>query len=331
MTTNPLYTIRMTMAGPSRVGKTSIITSILSQAEDLLSGKPVMIEPANSATENRIDANANELRAVLNSPNDDFNVATLPGTQSPTEFNLRMKFGSSEIKFDILDVPGGWLNPHNRDPSGWEDYKQWLFDSPVLIIPVDATLVMEGRNTEREKATSLKNLEVESLTELVHEWAKARKDEDVPSLLIIAPVKCESYFNDNPVKVGGKDLSDEMYDRVRLIYQDVLAGSLAINRNMITEYHPIDTLGVVDFVSGFYDERNSFQAKYRRKADANRLNPFGAEGILTSISRLVVESRKTKVGFWRRIIDRITGEGQQLETIFLELSNTTPGPRVKTL
>ena len=59
------FQFQMSLAGPSRVGKTSLVTSMLSQSRELLAGTPVSMTAGDNATEIRISDNREELRGIV--------------------------------------------------------------------------------------------------------------------------------------------------------------------------------------------------------------------------------------------------------------------------
>lgn len=281
------FSFKIALSGPSRVGKTSLVTTFLAQAQSLLAETPVSITPEDGPTEKRLNDNRDDLKACLFSPGE-FNVASLGGTQNKTIYKLVMKVGKSRIRFDLLDFPGGWLNPEERSQvkSDWEFCEDWMAKSAVLLIPIEATLVMEAMSYQREIRKTVRNLQISKVETMARTWAKRRAEAGEPGLVIFAPVKCETYFPDND---GFQDKSGALYDRA-------MSGSLyggvrrAIEEEMDScsnllgvEYHPVGTLGCVDFCTGKYKE-DDFHATYERRSNAE-WNPYGADGILISLAK----------------------------------------------
>lgn len=326
------FEFRMALVGPSRVGKTSLVTSMLSQAEDLLAGTPVSLKPGDGPTEMRITENRDELRACLLS--DEFNAATLSSTQDLVEFRLDMGVGKSKVRFELLDFPGEWLRPDLRNESGWEQYHDWLAESSVLVVPMDATLVMEAMSTHREKGHTIKNLQIDAVTSIARDWAKARAQAGEPSLLLFSPVKCESYFTDNR---GKQDLSEKLYNAAMSehLYGDVLRAVRRETRGNGTplriEYHPVGTLGCVDFLHGHFDEQGVFSAKYGRRAGAG-FKPYGADGLLVSIAKHAARGASDNPGnFFSKLWKWLTGESKSLHDAMQSLANTDFHSRVRVI
>ena len=75
-----------------------------------------------------------------------------------------------------------------------------------MVIPVDATVLMEAYLPAHRRQWP-RLLGLEAVQDAAIEWAKRRNEaKGEPALLVLAPVKCESYFVDNGGT--GKDRSD---------------------------------------------------------------------------------------------------------------------------
>ena len=326
------FGFRMALVGPSRVGKTSLVTSILSQGKEIFAGTPVSLKPGDGPTEIRIAENRDELRACLLA--DEFNAATLSQTQNLVEFRLDMSVAKSKIRFEILDFPGEWLRPKLRRQDGWEQYHNWLAESSVLIVPIDATLVMEAMSDRHEAKHTIKALQIDTVTRLARDWAKSRAQLNAPSLLLLSPVKCESYFSGSQCK---QDLSEKLYNAAmgESLYADLLNAVRAETHKSATplriEYHPVGTLGCVEFLHGDFDEHGMFSAKYGRRAGVS-CKPFGADGLLVSIAKHAAFGAAENPGnFFSKFWKWMTGESQALIDEMQRLANTDFHSRVRVI
>ena len=111
------------------------------------------------------------------------------------------------IELQLLDYPGGWLDPVNRPPAAeaqWDECERFLEQASVLDradrrrgdhgghrgVPPARGPVDPGHPAGRRRGPA---------------WLKRRNERpDEPALLLFCPVKCESYFADNG---GRRDLS----------------------------------------------------------------------------------------------------------------------------
>ena len=100
------------IVAPSRIGKTSLVTALLSDSQKLLAGTPVVIKANDLKTTAKINQHKSELRGSLREG--EFNTGAMQGTQESFEFNLLLKHteqdDSNGMVLRLLDFPGGWMN-----------------------------------------------------------------------------------------------------------------------------------------------------------------------------------------------------------------------------
>jgi hypothetical protein len=329
---------KVAIVGPRRVGKTSLITALLSESQKLLAGTPVSMAPVGT-TEARIAQHKNDLRGALLAG--EFHPGALGGTQAPFTFTLAMTVNKTGIVWAILDYPGGWLDARTRGSENegeWERCRRWIADSPVLLLPVDASVLMEA-TLRREKITAQNLLQIGQTEELAREWAKGRAVARQPGLVMLAPVKCESYFNDNG---GLVDSKEELFRRVVQTYKpviDAIRQEMAGTMGLSIQYHPVDTFGCVELQSAEWQPAPGggenapllFSATYIVRPPGEP-TPKGAGGILISICRQIVEAQTGKGrGFLAELWAWLTGSKRRLRQSVEDLSKVELGSRVRML
>jgi len=223
----------------------------------------------------------------------------LRGTEEPFTFQLLLDPGveGTGIRLELLDYPGGWVDsskrPHDRD-TDWEQCKRFIVQSSVLIIPVDAAVLMEPTSPSHLRAVP-SILTTPEVTEVVREWLKERNWRAAePALLLICPVKCESYFDDNG---GRRNESGELLQWVKRTYADIIEGVPQEAPHVKTVYCPVDTIGCVEIahVDWTPDSREpsglAFSAHYGVRWPA-RQNVKGAAEVLTALCRHLMAARR---------------------------------------
>ncbi len=290
---------RVGVIGPSRVGKTSLVAAILRNSQDLLAGTPIEVRANDLATEARISAHRNQLDGALRGGQ--FLSKSVRATQEPFVFDLLMSSGDREasLEVSILDYPGGWLDPVNRPQlrqKDWEECRDFLRTSTVLIVPIDGTIVMEAVEA-RHQGMVPAILTTNDVAEVAVSWAKERQERAAqsppePGLLILAPLKCESYFADNG---GQQDDADKLRSAVTWYYSELIHRVREECRTVTILYSPVDTIGCVELVSGQWRRTEDppgaeFHAKYRVRG-AGRIATKGADTILRGVARHVYEAR----------------------------------------
>jgi hypothetical protein len=291
---------RIGMVGPSRVGKTSLITALLHDGQRLLEGTPISMKAIGTATQKRLSQHRRELDGSLLAG--EFDAGALGGSQDQFTFHLLLDTGVPDtgIELQLLDYPGGWLDPHTR-PAGveaqWEECERFLEQCSVLIVPIDAAVLMEATTASHLRAVPTV-LGTPQVTDVVRTWLKRRNERpDEPALLLLCPVKCESYFDDNG---GRRDLSATLLQWVRRVYRSMI--ELVPNeapdvRNMRAVYAPVDTIGCVEILRADWlpepDEPGAltFMAHYGVRPPGER-SVKGTEDIMIALCRQLVAGRQ---------------------------------------
>lgn len=298
--TTSTYTI--SMLGPSRVGKTSIIASVFNAAEqELLAGKPFTLNSDNhKPTQKKLATHARELRSSIQAG--DFNSGAVTGTQEPFTFKFELtsvKDSNVKLGFEILDFPGGWIDTINRPDSAdsqWTICRESIMQSSVIIIPVEAGVIMNAKTQEQLRAVEY-NLQTEDIKEVIQNWAKTRQNRhpDLPSTIIFTPVKGETYFKDN-VNKNNKDRSTELYNLTQQYYKEIIETAqreFGDNRNLSIIYTAIDTIGSVTITYGDWhkeDDTLRFSGQYH--ITHNELKPKGGEDIFITICKTLIQTQK---------------------------------------
>jgi hypothetical protein len=295
MSDNENLQFKIGIVGPTRVGKTSLIASILKDSQRLLEGTPVKIGPAGTKTERRLGQHHKELEGSLRAG--EFNPGAVSGTEEPFTFELLLDPGvdASGIDLKLLDYPGGWLDADRRPEARedeWKKCKQWMTESTVLIVPVESTIMMEATSADHKKAVP-SILNTYEIAQITREWAKDRAGRPhEPALLLFCPVKCESYFADNG---GFRDSSSELFKTFRDYYQDVLQAVRGEAPHAKVRYCPVDTIGCVEIIRANWRKEKTepggyvFTADYRVRPPG-RQSVKGADAVLVSLCRHLVEA-----------------------------------------
>lgn len=362
--------------GASSVGKTSIIATLLDQTKDALAQTGISIKPFEepdengnlmSQTKNKINKTKEQIDSGLKFGEFEPTGRT---TTDPFIFDLVMKVTnqnqsnkSTELRLAILDYPGKYLRFQPQDK--WEECKAWINDSSVIIIPIDSNLVMETNNKD-EDAASKDLLQVQEVEELVRDWAKKRLHEEESGLLLLVPVKCETYFDDNG---GTEDNSEKLYQKICDFYEDIINAaetemrkkeeptynSYSAISNSYTlreiwsrrsrkrnpknptysiEYHPVDTIGCIERKNAKWEKDQDGKLKLNCEymirnpsTSKPKRKPLGADGIIYSICQQIIENRQS--AWLRRLWDWLRRDNQLLANAIYKLSQKPRSSRFK--
>jgi GTPase SAR1 family protein len=295
MTETTDATFKIGLLGPSRVGKTSLVTALLAQSHDLLGQSGVTISHADKATESKLVQNKQDLEGDILAGT--FSSVSLRSTMEPFTFRLELDPGvpGSEIGIDLLDFPGGWLEERSRPLSAASDWiasRDFITQSTVLLIPVDAALLMEASLAKHWHGVS-SMLTIAAVESVARDWAVERKRrEPEPGLVVFCPVKCESYFTDNG---GAKNRSAELEKRFHETYGPVIKAVRTAAPLATMLYAPVDTLGCVQLVTADWPEKEdgeiSFSARYRIRPP-KIVSRVGVDDVMRAICKQLVEGRR---------------------------------------
>lgn len=293
---NAVSEFKIAMIAPSRIGKTSLVTALLQDTKKLLVDTPLSIKAKDSKTSARINQHANQLRASLRER--EFNAGAMNGTEAPFEFNLLLGGQGQDdhsLNLKLLDFPGGWLPNLLYDADNSQEQREcaaFIRQASMLVLVVDASLVMEAsRSNEKTAIDTI--LQISETEQIVEAWAEERHEvSEEPALIVICPVKCESYFNDN----GGKhDYAEKLYDKIMDVYGplvDIIKKEKS-TRNTEILYMPVDTIGCVEFSHAEWsdlDKKNAtpvFKPSFRVRGNGKQ-SVFGANDILLAVAKQIL-------------------------------------------
>jgi len=322
----PEIIYKVALLGPTRSGKTSLISSALAEAQDFLIGTPAKFK-ATGSTLKRIQENRQELDGALAAGS--FNPGALAGSQDLTIYDLSLSVGKSILPIHILDYPGGWLTDVTPE---FEEVENWIKECNILILPVDAVVAMECRG-EKENIAARHRLNTAAIEDAVQNWARERVQRKSPGIILLVPVKCESYFSDHG---GRRDRSAELRQRVlEKTYKgalDRVRGEGQGSQMLSVFYMPVDTMGCVDLVTADWekapDNELECHARYRVRGKGQR-SVLGAGDLLVAIAKMIAQAEKSAernflVELWRWITD----EDKALVAAIKALSDRPWGARV---
>ena len=312
---NPSF--RVSITGPSRVGKTTLITAVLSATDTLLEGSPVSVT-MDEPTQTRIRKQQKDLRRAIDVG--EFDAAALGGDQVVSRYRVALQADgdeSIEIPFELLDYPGAWLDPDvrelNRDAKqAWPDYLEHVRNSIMLLVPIDAAVLMEAVLPRQRAAVGelLALLDVETVGRT---WAKGRLMEDrksEPAVVVLAPLKCEKYFGDN----GGHGhdegrLREKVKERYGGLLEIIAAETRQRAEPVRVVYAPIDTYGCVELMEARWqnisgEELPDFTAHYRFRGRPPRISVRAAGTVMQELARAVLVGQEAADAAQQRMTQR---------------------------
>jgi hypothetical protein len=310
---------KIALLGPTRVGKTSLVSSILHDAQRALSGTPASMK-AQGSTFARVADNVNELEGAL--AHGTFEPeAVRNSTSDMSVYELAFEVAKTKLPIGFLDYPGGWLTTHGK---AWETCTEWIKESSVLIIPVDAVVAMQCITRDEQQAC-YRRLKIAELVDPVRDWAKARRQSGQPGVVIFVPVKCETYLaGPHATRESAEQLFRRVVDQLYASLIDMLAAELKGVEHVSAYYAPVSTMGCVDLVDTEWrmaeDEILECHSTFH-VVPPGRRKVEGAIDVLILIAKMIANAENSKErGFFTNLWRYLNGEGKALRTELLNLN-----------
>jgi Double-GTPase 2 len=287
---------KITMLGPSGVGKTSLLTAIYEKFEQIAGQIEITIDP-ESDTLKQIQHCLTQLKS-LTKTNNDIVIKKGVGVRGSTDpfsfyFNMGVRGRKPSLRLHFQDYPGGWIQ-NRATPEQMDEVVKFLVESVAILIPIDATAIME-RNGKYHELVNLPT----TVTALIK---KSYQDLTSPRLIILAPVKCEKYMKDQE---STQKLLVEIQDQYQQLIQFFNASTLRSNIAVVVT--PIQTVGNVIFLKLKEDEYGEPNFCFCRTGINARYAPKDSEQplkyLLQFILKLYMERGNSIVKFFRTLLE----------------------------
>ena len=330
------FEYRIGLLAPSRVGKSTLIASLLTEGQQMLADSSVALRTADGHTTNRLAATHNMVTGALKARV--FEPKVVPPTSDPSYFRLLLEPRGQDlpIRFEILDYPGGWLerSPEGADQAKWTECEHFLADCSVLIVPVDSVLLMDAGEDHAHLLAS--HLAVFQIMQILQQWAKNRRERPAePALVVLCPVKCETYLSDSG---SLQNHAGELRERVIEQFSEVLGVVREAAPHAMIRYLPIDTFGCVELVSARWQPHEEaaggvmLMPKYRVRPPA-QIARKGLDDLISLLCRQLIDTARLQseqTAAQRKITARHSREHADLrEGFFRDLWLSFNGERAR--
>jgi GTPase SAR1 family protein len=268
-TTKQLPILKVTMLGPSGVGKTSLLAAMYDQFDEISQDLQLR---ADEDTALILDKRLQDLKNMVGTsikPGDG-----IQGTAGDEPVCYRFQFGETganpELEIQFQDYPGGWLEKTNQI----ERVRTLIRESAAILIPIDAAILMENNGEYHEKFN-----QPNKINDLLK---KVYRNLDSPRLVILAPVKCEKYMQDNP---------KQLFDKVKEGYKKVLnqlSGEKLLPKVAVI-ITPVQTVGNIVFSRIEKPGGDQITFYYRQRSPNDPYQPQNTELPLRFLLRFLLK------------------------------------------
>ncbi len=256
------------LLGPRRVGKTSILASMISSFKDIAYDTHIHIDPDNN-TESLLQTSLIKLKSVHQS----YRVHGLSRHFSMDEgasndgndytFNITYdsaKGGSKKQLAQVVfkDRPGEWLTEADHE----DDITELLSEADVLLVAIDSIQLMEqnGQFCESMHRTmTLSNYLANS----------DFMNSNMHKMVLFIPLKCERYYHDGRMDEVNKAVHQHFSKLIRMVTAD------AVKDRITVAITPILTMGGIEFESIGRNDKNEIPVvkNYSHSQLNNRIDP----------------------------------------------------------
>ena len=317
-----------TMLGATGVGKTTLLTSIYEQFKQI--NKEVNFEFApDSTTEEILQQNLEELKSMGDEITAKEGARGIAGTSAVAgpdslpkyTFDLRKKNsgkkGSELLKLTFRDYPGSYVLSNN--PVGREYLKKLLRESAAVILSIDSPAMIEPHQPDplnnknwNLRKDSGKWHEARNHPEEILELFKAAYTRlDEPKLVILAPVKCETYVQtpEAALKLFGC-IKDKYAPLLKFLSDPSRKDKIAV----VTA--PIQTVGCLYFSRFYLENFNKPRFVFRKNKSSDTYNPQDNDHLLRYLLSFLLNLHNQAQLYERSLILKTVRKAFQQESIF---------------
>ncbi|MDJ0552902.1 MAG: hypothetical protein QNJ68_00345 [Microcoleaceae cyanobacterium MO_207.B10] len=224
--------LKITLLGPSAVGKTSLLTSMYEQFKRIsFQGNLQLIpEPESQAILNK---RLQELKSITET----FKVqpgAGIPGSSEVRSFifDLAEREKKPFLRLNFYDYPGGYISD-KASPKERKFVRELMNDAATVVIAIDTPALMMSKGKFNEYVNKPK--------QITAMFKEAYTNIAEPRLVIFAPVKCEMEMR------KGERAAKQLLEQIKKEYADLLnfLSSPSLNSQVAVAITPVQTLGCV--------------------------------------------------------------------------------------
>ncbi|MEQ8757069.1 MAG: hypothetical protein RID09_26580 [Coleofasciculus sp. G1-WW12-02] len=255
--------LNITMLGASGVGKTTLLTSMYEQFEATSRQANLQLKP-DIETAAILERYLAQLKSLTYEFKADERTKGIRGTLAVAgpeslpsyRFDLGLNDKKDYLRLQFRDYPGGYILP--SDVAGRRFVQKMLRECAAVIVAIDTPALMELNGRWHE----VRNKPDEIMTLFKTAYQKL----DEPKLVILAPVKCETYMQD---EVSANNLIKQIQEKYAPLLEFFQEPRRADKIAVVTT--PVQTVGCVVFLKievenlnqpRFYFRKTSFNAKY---------------------------------------------------------------------
>ncbi|NEP88218.1 MAG: hypothetical protein F6K18_16050 [Okeania sp. SIO2C2] len=269
--------LKITLLGPSAVGKTSLLTSMYEQFKRISFQANLQLIP-EAESHAILKKRLKELKSLTET----FKVqpgAGIPGSSEVRSFifDLAEQDKKPFLRLNFYDYPGGYISD-KASPNERKFVRELMNDAAAVVIAIDTPALMMSKGKFNEYVNKPK--------QITAMFKEAYQDIREPRLVIFAPVKCEMEMT------KGERAAKQLLERIKKEYADLLnfLSSPPLNSQVAIAITPVQTLGCV-ICTTIEEPRNNYLPTFGfRKISRNaEYNPVDNDQPLRYLLRFLLK------------------------------------------
>lgn len=287
---------QITMLGASGVGKTTLLLAMYEKLELIAKDIGFKLIP-DEETKKILDKYLEQLKSLQNQMRADERDKGLQGTKaiagpdSLPKYVFDLVYKNSKIRLIFRDYPGGYLT--SKDKMEREFVKKLIQESYGVIVTIDTPAMLEPK---RENFQNRKDWDISKDSGKWHESRNQPKEvlellkaacanPRNPKLVILAPVKCETYVQkiedkDGNYYVQEKQPSQKLIAHIQEKYEPLLAFLQGRSENIAVITAPVQTVGCLHFWKYEVEDGNKPRFWFRKTSIDALYEPKNGDQLL---------------------------------------------------
>ena len=267
----PIY---VSVVAPSGAGKTSLIAALYKYIDDYLGHNDnFIIQPSSKKDEYRLNQINDKIDSEIMSGK--MMLDSGVGTTQINEFSFEILMPYSntqflEQSFVIMDIPGKFMEPDMRGGEDYKVFEDFLSQSEIVWIPIEAPLLVEPENGEQRGIAS-KLCEREGIEECMKLWADYIEKSNIVGSVHFVMTKCETYHSQDTSE--GNLKAQECYNRFERYYRPIIDEMEKRTSNFTAFYTPVENIGCLKLVYKDWDtDRKIFSGLFKISGKQRQIN-----------------------------------------------------------
>ncbi|PAX60524.1 hypothetical protein [Brunnivagina elsteri] len=272
-----MHELKITMLGPSGVGKTTLLTAMYEQFESNIGKTNLQLTPDEESSA-ILQEKLIELKTLM----DTFEATGgIQGTEGEPDalrsfiFGLGKKGHKPSLQLNFQDYPGGY-HAAKTSPERKKFVSKLLKECVAVLIAVDAPALMEQKGKWHDM--------INRPTQITNLFRNAYQELDSPKLVIFAPVKCEKYLQN---EASAKELLLRLKDGYANLID--LLNSESLQSKIATVVTPIQTVGSVVFSRIDMNGNNTPHFRFHKTSHDAEYSPKDSEQPLRYLLRFILK------------------------------------------